>query len=245
MNAIRASNDGLIQSAVFDELKKSSSTPMRLEEAQFFIDAFFARIAASDRQLHSPAEWAALIADLLQFAQQRAPGRAAIRVIEQVAGHAGRSAIQVVTDDMPFLVDTVTMAAITQRQIHAVIHPVINMQRDAAGHLVALGGDAGQAESVMHFEIDRLADTQALEQLKLQLIDALDDVRAAVDDWSAMRRTALAIADELPQRPLPLDRESIVEAEQFMRWLADDNFTFLGYREYVVAESDGEQVLRA
>jgi glutamate dehydrogenase len=245
MNAIRASNDGLIQSAVFDELKKSSSTPMRLEEAQFFIDAFFARIAAGDRQLHSPAEWAALIVDLLQFAQQREPGHATVRVIEQVAGHAGRSAIQVVTDDMPFLVDTVTMAAIAQGQIHAVIHPVVNIQRDAAGRLLGLGGDAGRAESVMHFEIDRLADASALEQLKGQLSDALDDVRAAVEDWPAMRRTALAIAEELPQRQLPLDQASIAEAEQFMRWLADDNFTFLGYREYVLAESDGEQVLRA
>src|SRR6185312_11934208 len=99
-------------------------------------------------------------------------------------------------------------------QIHAVIHPVLAVRRDAAGKLQSFGGDTGTAESVMHFEIDRVAD--AAEQAQL-----IAQVEAALDAASAR------------------------EAGEFLRWIAADNFTFFGYREYEVADADGERVLRA
>ncbi|MEI7036935.1 NAD-glutamate dehydrogenase [Fulvimonas yonginensis] len=245
MNAIRANSDSPIPSAVFEELKKSGFPTRRLEEAQFFIGAFFARMAHSDVDLHTPAEWAALIASLLEFLQQRTPGTAKVRVLNPERGHAGRSLIEVVTDDMPFLVDTVSMIASAELQIHGVIHPVVKVLRDSDGRLQRLGDEAGQPESVMHFEVDRVADEAAQAHLKKQVEVALDDVRAAVADWSAMREKALAIAADLPQRKLPLEAQAVHEAADFLRWLADDNFTFLGFREYEVTEADGEEVLRA
>jgi glutamate dehydrogenase len=245
MNAIRATSDSQVPPAVFEELKNSGFATGRLDEAQFFIGAFFARMAHSDMDLHTPAEWASLIAGLLDFLKQREPGRAKVRVSSPERGHAGRSVLEVVTDDMPFLVDTVSMIVSDQLQIHAVIHPVVKAVRDAKGQLQRLGDDAGAPESVMHFEIDRVADEAAQAALKTRVESALEDVRAAVADWSAMRDKALAIAADLPQRKLRLDERSVGEASDFLRWLADDNFTFLGYREYEVTEADGEEVLRA
>ena len=245
MNAIRAASDKSIQAEVLDELKKSGFPTQRLDEAQFFISAFFARAAASDLELHTAAEWAALIADLLGFAQQRQPGRASVRVINPPTGHAGRSVVQIVTDDTPFLVDTVSMIVSSKLQIHAVIHPVVKAARDASGRLQRLGADDGAPESFMHFEIDRLADEAEMAQLKAQIESSLEDVRAAVADWARMRDKALAIADDLPGRQLPLDAQSVGEASEFLRWLADDNFTFLGYREYEVTQADGDEVLRS
>jgi glutamate dehydrogenase len=245
MNAIRATSDSAVPPAVFEELKNSGFPTKRLDEAQFFIGAFFARMAHTDVDLHTPAEWASLIAGMLDFLQQREPGRAKVRVFNPERGHAGRSVIEVVTDDMPFLVDTVSMIATDDLQIHAVIHPVVNATRDAKGQLQALGGEGGKPESVMHFEVDRVADEAAQAALRARVETALEDVRVAVDDWSAIRGKALAIAAELPQRKLPLGERTVGEAADFLRWLADDNFTFLGYREYEVAEADGEEVLRA
>ncbi|HET6553380.1 MAG TPA: NAD-glutamate dehydrogenase domain-containing protein [Dyella sp.] len=245
MNAIRAASNSSFPTVVFEELKQSGFPTQRLDEAQFFISAFFARIADSDLELHTPAEWAALVADLIGFMQQRQPGRAAVRVVNPQTGHAGRSYIEVVTDDMPFLVDTVTMVAAEHLQIHAVVHPVVEVTRDTAGKLVKIGADGGLSESVMHFEVDRLAGEAEQEQLKTQLEGSLEDVRVAVDDWMKMRDQALALAGELPSRQLPIDAEAVKEAAEFLRWLADDNFTFLGYREYEVTEADGEEVLRA
>ncbi len=245
MNAIRAAHEAPLQSAVFEVLKQAGYSTQRLEEAQFFIGAFFARITEGDRNLHTPAQWAALTGGLLDFMQQRAPGRALLRVLNPEAGNAGRSRLQIVTDDMPFLIDTVSMVVSARLQIHAVIHPVLKVERDADGKLLRLGGEAGAPESVMHFEIDRVADAAEQAALIRQVEAALESVRAAVGDWTAMRDKALAIAGELPQRQPAMDADSAREAGDFLRWLAADNFTFLGYREYEVADADGERVLRA
>jgi glutamate dehydrogenase len=245
MNATHAANESSLPSVVLAELKKGGFSPQRLSEAQVFCDAFFARIDGSDVSLHTPLQWAALVGGLLEFMQQRQADSASIRVLNAADMHAGRSLLQIVTDDMPFLVDTVSMIVSTKLQIHAVIHPVLKVSRDASGKLLALGDETGNAESIMHFEIDRVPDDVEQAQLKSEVDAALDDVRAAVNDWAAIRNKALAIANELPERKLPLDTASVREASEFLRWIADDNFTFLGYREYEVAEADGDRVLRA
>jgi glutamate dehydrogenase len=250
MNAIHAVNDHSLSSVVFEELKNAGLPADRLAQAHTFCQAFFARIAGSDADMHSPAQWSELLASLLAFAQHRPAGHAVVRVINPEQGSAGRSLLQIVTDDMPFLIDTTSMVLSETVQIHAVIHPVISVERDGAGKLLQLCDESDAAparkpESVMHFEIDRVADEAAQAQLKAHVEAALDDVRSVVDDWAAMRDMALAIAHDLPQRQLPLDAAAVHEASEFLRWIADDNFTFFGFREYEVAQADGEQELRA
>src|SRR5690242_5434380 len=244
MNAIRAAENVSLAAAVAEEISKKDLPDQRLQEAQFFIRAFFTRLAAGDESLHSPAEWAALVLDLLDFLRQRQPGRAAVRVINPESGHDGRSVVEVATDDTPFLVDTVSMILSAELQIHAVIHPVVKVRRDAAGRMLALGEDSAPAESVMHFEIDRLADGEAQETLKARIETALDDVRLAVRDWAAMRDKALAIAADLPSRA-GLPTTAATESSEFLRWLADDNFTFLGFREYEVRQGEAGEVLQS
>jgi len=245
MNAIRAAQDAPLSAAVFEVLKQAGLPAPRLDEAQTFIGAFFARATQAEGMLHTPTQWAALVGGLLDFMRQRAPGRAAVRVLNPEGGHAGRSSLQIVTDDMPFLVDTVSMVIAARLQIHAVIHPVLGVRRDASGALLGLGGEGALPESVTHFEIDRVADAAEQAALVAQVEAALEDVRLSVSDWAAMRDKALAIAAELPQRQPALDADSAREAVDFLRWLAADNFTFLGYREYEVADADGDRVLRA
>src|SRR5581483_19687 len=242
MNAIRAANDIPLVSVVFEELKKSGYPTKRLDEAQFFIGAFFARIASTDIDLHTPAEWAQVITGLLDFLQQRTPRRASVRITS--AAHAARSAVEIVTDDMPFLVDTASMILSEHSPVHLVLHPVVKVTRDANGQLQDLGDENGASESVMHFEVDSILDESIQAQLKTRIEDALEDVRAAVRDWRAMRDKALSIAADLPNRKQPLDAAAVTEASEFLRWLADDNFTFLGYREYEVAKSGDDEVLR-
>jgi glutamate dehydrogenase len=245
MNATHAANDPSLPSVVLAELKKGGFSPERLGEAQVFCEAFFARVGGGDAHLHTPLQWAAVIGSLLDFMQQRQRGRASVRVLSPADMNSGRSLLQIVTDDMPFLVDTVSMIVSARLQIHVVIHPTLKVNRDASGKLLSLSDAAGRAESLMHFEIDRVADAAEQAQLTTQVEAALDDVRAAVNDWSAMRDKALSIAEELPQRKLPIDAASVQEASEFMRWIAAENFTFLGYREYEVADAAGDSVLRA
>jgi len=241
MNAIRSAENGSFDAVVFDELKKTDVPAERLDEARIFMEAFFERIAPADHVLHAPDRWAALIADLLAFAQQRTPGRAKVRVYNP--GQSGsRAVVEVVTDDMPFLVDTVTMVAAAHADVHAIIHPVVPVVRNAAGVLESLGtGD--NTESIMRFEIDRIDDTE-LDTLKASLESALGDVREAVDDWRAMRAKMHEVADDLGKRALPYTPDEVREATEFLHWVADDHFTFMGYREYEVVPGEGDEVLR-
>ncbi|HEX8497790.1 MAG TPA: NAD-glutamate dehydrogenase, partial [Actinomycetales bacterium] len=213
--------------------------------------------------LTRPAQF--LLAALLshrQLAERRAVGRAAVRVLTPGAEGGGRSGghtvVEVVTDDMPFLVDSVT-AELTRvgRAIHLVVHPQLRVRRDAAGVLVQVLGrpvhDDGlppapdeHVESWMHIEVDREPDAGVREQLADDLRRVLGDVRAAVEDFPAMRATAQRLADELASAPPSgIDPVEVAETERLLRWLADDSFTFLGYREHLLDTDDGEDVLRA
>jgi glutamate dehydrogenase len=98
----------------------------------------------------------------------------------------------------------------------------------------------------MHVEIDRETEPAALAQIEADLRRVLNDVREAVEDWGKMRAAAVRVARELENTQLDLPAQDTDEAAELLRWLVDDHFTFLGYREYLLeAGSDGEEGLRA
>ncbi|HEX7113451.1 MAG TPA: NAD-glutamate dehydrogenase domain-containing protein [Mizugakiibacter sp.] len=247
MNAQRSADGAAFAATVVREFAPSVAGA-RLEQARTLASALFARIAPGDTPLHDSPTWAAVAADLLEVVRVRTPGVAAVRVFNPERSRNGwecaRTVVQVATDDMPFLVDSIGMALTAAGlQIHVVLHPVLSVLRDAAGNLQKLG--EGAAESISHFEIDRVADAAELERLRAAVVAALDDVRAAVGSWRTMRERMLAIAEDLPKRKMPVDDQGVAEAQEFLRWVADDHFTFLGYREYEVAAVGGDEVLKA
>src|SRR3546814_12139888 len=71
----------------------------------------------------------------------------------------------------------------------------------------------------------------------------LQDVRASVSDWGAMRPRLLAIADELSTRRMPVSDAGRAEAQEFLLWAADNHFTFLRYRAYDVLRQCGSELL--
>jgi len=223
-----------------------------LADAQSFAREFLRRIAADEIAERPAAEWSALAQGSFDFMRERQPGVAKVRVSNPVVGTGrARTVVDVVTDDMPFLVDSVGMALTASgHAIHSVVHPVYRVERDASGRLVALAAadsdkGAGKAESIMHFEIDRVADAAELDRLQQQVADALDDVRASVADWQDMRKRMLDLADSLAAKPMPVDAAGVAEAQDFLRWAANDNFTFLGCREYAVVDTGNDEVLQA
>ena len=60
-----------------------------------------------------------------------------------------------------------------------------------------------------------------------------------------MRDQALAIVDDLGANPpVSVPEFATADVRRFLTWLSEDNFTFLGYREYALDVVDGEDVLR-
>jgi glutamate dehydrogenase len=239
--------------AILGHLKARLAAP-RQRDAERFLRQFLRRVAAEDLAARGPGAWAAIVAGLLEFVQVRLPESANVRVFNPAVDEHGwegtHTVIEIATDDSPFLVDSVSIAVASQGNlVHSVIHPVLAIERDPGGHVLSIADDPatgkGRHESVMHFEVDRRADAGELEALRRAVEGSLADVRACVRDWRAMRDRALGIAEELGSRPMPVDAEQRAEAQEFLRWVAADHFTFLGYREYEVAKSGGDDMLRA
>ena len=219
----------------------------RSSEAEAFASAFYKRMDGAEYAQHGAEGWAALVAGMLEFVRQRKRGHANIRLFNpNMKEHGWESAhtvVQVANDDMPFLVDSVTMA-LAERGIgvHVLGHPVIAMTRDKTGKLTGVG--SGQRESLMHLEIDRQSQA-AMAAITDDLRQVLDDVRAIVADWEPMQDRMREVAEELGARPMPVADDGKREAQEFLRWAANDHFTFLGYREYKVAKQGKDEVLVA
>ena len=148
------------------------------------------------------------------------------------------TAVEIVSDDMPFIVDSVTMELIRQGcAIELIVHPVMRVVRDLDGELIEVlaPGEAAVgclAESVIHVELARVPDPGWLLVLQAGVERVLAEVRAAVEDWPAMRATAATLAAQLRLQVPAVDPQQLDEAQSFLAWLADEHFTFLGYREY-------------
>ena len=225
--------------------------------AESFVRQYYRWVPPEDLAERNPLDVYGLALAHFNLARVRPAGTTKVRVynpqFEEHGWQSTHTAVDIVTDDMPFLTDSVTIE-LNRRGfgVHVVIHPVMSMRRDEAGHLVEVlaaaqppDGDGHVAESVIHAEVDRHTDPADLEQLRGHLLRVIGEVRAAVEDWPKMRERALAIAADLDENPPPLDAEEIAEAKAFLEWLEDHNFTFLGYREYALERADGELRLNA
>src|SRR5438270_2645971 len=190
-----------------------------------------------------------------KLARTRRPGQTNIRVYDPDPEKDGWSSphtvIDIVSDDMPFIVDSVTMAlARTTAGIDLVIHPVMVVRRDADGRLLEVlepGADVPEAigESVLHAEVTREPDPDLMARMREEVQRVLEEVRATVEDWQTMRDRILELAKELTDRELPIDPSRLEEVATFLRWVAEDHFTFLGYREYEVIDDDGSAGVKA
>ncbi|MCY7305851.1 MAG: NAD-glutamate dehydrogenase [Rhodoferax sp.] len=156
--------------------------------------------------------------------------------------------VQIVQADMPFLVDSVTMAINrSRRTAHWIVHPLMSVGRAADGRVawagrIGQGVDgqpAGTAQSLITVECDRIVGAQDRKVLAAELEQVLGDVQATVRDWPAMiARLQKTIA---ASESAPLGEQSRTEGIAFLRWLEDRHFTFLGARNYDLVR-DGEHV---
>jgi glutamate dehydrogenase len=206
-----------------------------------FLREFYRNVPAEDLRGRADADALAAAASIWSFLADRKLGRAKIRVVEAPPWTGGRSVVEIVNDDMPFLVDSVTAAINRLDHVaNLVIHPIISVERDTEGHAVTIG--SGQRESVMQIELAGRAGGEGAAQLVRELEAVLADVRAAVLDWAGMRKKVQHLADDLGGAGVPASADEIAEVSAFLAWLTENNFTFLGYREYGLV-SDGMAVI--
>ena len=207
-----------------------------------FVRQYYHWVPAKDLADRNPLDLCGAVVAHWRTAKRRLPGEAKVNVynpdLERDGWHSPYTVVEIVSDDMPFIVDSVTMELNRQGYgIELIIHPVIRVVRDAEGELTEVLEPGGIApgytsESIIHAEVGRLADPDRLAVLRAGVELVLEEVKAAVDDWAPMRARATGIATELRRELPPVDSHELDEAEAFLEWLGEDHFTFLGYREY-------------
>jgi glutamate dehydrogenase len=226
-----------------------------------FLQAYYANVDAEDLAARDPAELAGTALSHLMFARRRQRS-ALVRVFNPTLREHGftspHTVIEMVNDDMPFLVDSIGLA-LTQRSLtlHLLTHPIFAVSRDASGNLLSLlergeaaklkmksGGRKLRLESFQHIEVDRIVDPAALNSLAAQIERSMRDVRVACADWSKMRAATRQAAEELSALSGRFDAVDLSEALALLAWMEDRHFTFLGYREYRLQGRKGQEALR-
>ncbi|NNE97245.1 MAG: NAD-glutamate dehydrogenase, partial [Acidimicrobiales bacterium] len=210
---------------------------------------YFHRTAPQELTDKDPIDLYASLVRHFQLSDVRQPSEVQVRVYnpdsDEDGWFSGHTVIDVVSRDMPFIVDSV-MAFVERRglQVHVLAHPMYGVQRDSSGRRIQVGvpGPDDQVESMLHMEIDRLSPTAELEELRSDISGVMADVVAAVDDWPAMRSAVLELADEMdrwaqeasagsPRFEATVGNDP-VEVAELLRWMEAGSFTFVGYREY-------------
>jgi glutamate dehydrogenase len=207
-----------------------------------FIKHFFSNLNETDRAQFSAHDQKQIATGYWHFLAERKPAAKKIRLYNPTPAshgwHSDHSVLEIVTDDMPFLVDSVT-GELNRRgyNVHLFIHPTAAIARDSKGRCTGFHDKKNAkdiTESLMMVFFDQCLDDKIFAALEKDLHDILDEVKAATEDWQKMRRS-VRIAMEEAGKPSSLASDEVSSGQDFLQWLDDNNFTFLGYRELVLS----------
>ena len=223
-------------------------------EAETFIRQYYSQVDPEDLTERSIFNLCGAALAHLDFMREFKSGAPKLRVYNPQSQKDGwdstHTVVEIVNDDMPFLVDSVTMEVNRQGlTLHLIIQPVMKTKRDAngiLGELLARDASAGAAsESIMHVEVDRQTAPEKLTELETGLVRILGDVRKAVEDYPKMKECMSRLVSKSGNlNPVTLDPATVEEEKAVLAWLTEGHFIFLGYRDYDLVHDGNEDILR-
>ncbi|HKM57814.1 MAG TPA: NAD-glutamate dehydrogenase [Chthoniobacterales bacterium] len=222
--------------------------------AETFVRQYYSQVDPEDLAERSIPKLCGAALAHLNFIEEFKSGTPKLRVYnpqsQKDRWESPHTVIEIVNDNMPFLVDSVAMEVNRQGMtLHLIIYPVIRTKRDANGGLNEIlpreAGTSGGSESIIHVEVDRQTSGEKLVALEAGILRVLGDVRKAVEDYPKMKENLNRLLANL-REPYPeaFDPETVKGEKAFLTWLGESHFTFLGYRDYDLVEENGEEVLR-
>ena len=249
MSAVDEQRKSHYLDSVYQALKSQESAP----HIEAFVGMFYERVPTSELLMVPVEESAQIALDFFHFVSQKKSAEPKLRVFNPTKETHGWSSdqtiIEIANSDGPFLVDSVVLA-LNSMGISAqlIIHPVMFVARDSQGDLLDLKSDPQDgfsAESLMHVEIAYQRQASQLDRIQRSIQSSLEQLHYAVRDWQPMVQKTREIAHELNHTHQHRSPEQVKELSAFLNWMADDHFTFLGYREYLVEDQEDDRVLRA
>ena len=216
--------------------------------AEDFARQLLARASADFLERRDPVRTARSVASLLEFVEETGPEEIDVRVRPGEDGR--RLIVETVMPDCAFIVNTL------REYVHGegfsiihLLHPVLVQRRDEQGRLEGVAGrDAeGRRTSVVHLVLEDDPDEEAAARLEEEIADRLELVRRATGDFQPMLETCRAIVEDLGREKerIPWRAAELEEIREFLRWLQDDSFVFLGYRGYdVQTDEEGRRYIQ-
>ena len=234
MSLIDQSNRRDIAAAVAQATQQIEGSDEAL--ATSFVRQYYADLTEDDFAERRPEEWAAMAQRHLAYGRQRRLAETIVHVDRpDVAGHG---VLCVVTDDAPFLVDTVRL--VLERfglSIYSMVHPMLNVTRNGDGQLV--GAEEGLCkEAWTQIEIERCTAEVATD-LALQVRLAIERVHLAVNDFAAMKDMARRVSEDMAANPgLGHTATESDQVSKLLIWLVKKHFVFLGAASYDLVAGD-------
>ncbi|WP_371189241.1 NAD-glutamate dehydrogenase [Thalassotalea maritima] len=220
-----------------------------------FTTLFYKNLSTDDLAGRNDSDVYGATLSLWKALNTRQDDQAFIRVLNpEVSKHGWKSShtvIEIILKDSPFLVDS-TRIALNRLGLspHLIVNCPLNIVRDYNGQVSAIA-DSSQSladsttETVFFVEIDRLSSQKQIDELTAELTSVYQDVRLTVDDWQPLTDKFKEAISHLTQAKPFIDDIEYNESKEFLEWLLDNNFTFMGYRYYQVNQVKGDVELVA
>ncbi len=239
---------------IIDRLVDYVTRKLPKEEAplvKHFVRQYYLSVSAEDLASRSILDLYGAVVSHWQYLSDRKLGEAKVHAfnpqLERDGWQSTHTIIEIAFDDMPFLVDSVSIALNRLNlNIHLIIH-IGNMKisRDTEGRILKLHENqteevVSMPEAAIYIEIDRQSDPEVLHNISTEIKQVLLDVSSVVEDWPKMRAKALSVLEEQEKGSGKADSGEQPEEVDFIRWVTEDHFTFLGYEEYELQQQGNE-----
>lgn len=219
---------------ILDLLPSKSSAAFRE-----FTKSYLEKIADEDAGTLESKALLSIIQNQWDMLTRKKQGKASVCVytpsIAKNGYEAGHTSIDIVSDDMPFLIDSVVAEIVRQGYlIQTLMHPILDVTSGAAKTAKT------KPYSVSHIDLRGTISEEQAKALATGLDAVIDDVKSATGDWEDIKEKLKETKQQLSNAPRKYDPALIEEYKAFLDYMYDNNFTLLGYREYKFTQKDGK-----
>ncbi|OUS40737.1 NAD-glutamate dehydrogenase [Oleispira antarctica] len=223
---------------------------VQAQRIKLFAELYYAEAPVEDLNARNPEDLYGATVSCWLFIQENNISQPKVRVFnpdfEAHGWQSTHTVIEVLAKEMPFLIDSVRLE-LNRRQmsIHAINSCVAHLERDGkhkkkGSSPLFESSDKSQAEAIIYIEVDRHTESDMLDDLAKSLISILHEVSHCVEDFTQLTAKVNQVAAELGGLPCDKPKKEIKEAQDFLSWLSNDHFTFLGCDEFTI-ENKGDK----
>ncbi len=250
-----SSNHQAERREMFAELKHRAQDKMNSGQVELFIEFMehlYATASYEDLSAHTLSDFLGANISFWNEVYHRKPGQLKLRIFnpqfEELGWQSSHTIIELVQDDMPFLVDSLLME-LNRREmtVHTIFHTgafkVLRDANDAITHVYPMGTDINEVsnEALVYIEVDKLSEPELLEGLTQAFQHILNDVKLCVQDWPEVMAKVDETVHILESLEVPeTNKAALAESVEFLKWLSNNHFTFLGWREYKLEKEAGD-----